>query len=389
MKNYNLHILIHALAVRQHGGTARHLFNFLPALGEYSPENYYTLYVDEDALLPQIPPNITVHRVSVRSSWRRVIWDTTKLPAIAKQKNVDAIWNLLGFGMLDTSIPQIMFQRVPGYYCHHYLNAIGRRTRWESILRRWWQACVMRRSMHIIPPTAAMREMIRYHHPDLPQEKFTVLHHAFTPTALDGELPDKWQIHLGRLPDDAVKLLYVGHILPYKDLEFMLEVFALAQQRSTSPLYWYLTIASEDWPEGYARFVEKRKELGLEEKVILLGKLPGEIVGAWYQACDIVTFTSLCESFGWPLVEATGLAKPMLAVDVPLNRELAGAGAKFYNKGDREGAVSMLLSLAEDRDERQRVGKLGREHFEKTHVNWEQYITCCQAVTTRVIAQNN
>ncbi len=380
-----MRILIHALAVRQHGGTARHLLNFLPALGAVTPEHHYTLYVDQEALLPAMPANITVHQLSVRTAWQRLWWDVQELPAAVKQTQSDAVWNLLGFGALNAGVPQIMFQRAPGYYCRHYLKAVPARVQGEATLRRWWQAVVMRRSSHIITPTAAMRDMIRRHHPDIPQQQFSVIPHAFRPEALAGELTPELQRHFADLPPAALTLLYIGHILPYKDLLFMLEVFATVRQQVQRPLYWFLTIDREDWPEGYTKFLERRQSLNLEREVILLGKLPGNVIGALYRACDVVLFTSLCESFGWPLLEATSLAKPLLAVDTPLNREMAGTGAAYYAPGDAEGATQGLVQLLSDEKLRQRLGAAGRRHFEETQIDWQRYVLQCHQVTQRAV----
>lgn len=380
-----MHILIHALAVRQHGGTARHLFNFLPALGEYGADHQFTIYVDEQALLPTIPANVVVQPISVRSSLGRVLWDVRHLPKVIQKAKADAVWNLLGFGALDAGVPQIMFQRAPAYYCRYYLQSVQGRELWEARLRRWWQAVIMRRSAHIITPTAAMRDMIRHHHPDLPMAQFSVLPHAFNPLALVGEWTDDAQRHFARLPADAVKLLYIGHILPYKDLHFMLEVFAEACRQSAQPLYWFLTIAEEDWPAGYAAFQAKIEELQLTERVILLGKVSGTFVGTLYHACDIVLFTSLCESFGWPLLEATSQAKPLLAVDLPLNRELAGDGALYYEYGDHAGAVAQLLQLIHAPKLRQQIGRAGVTHFEQTHIDWATYVARALQITKEAI----
>lgn len=382
-----MRILIHALAVRRHGGTARHLMNFIPALGKYGTDNQYLLYVDQDAYLPSVPSNVMVYRESVRASWRRVLWDVRRLPTIAKQERVDAVWNLLGFGMLDTKTPQIMFQRAPGYYCHHYLTAVEKNTRREAALRRWWQAVIMRRSAHIITPTAAMREMIRHHHPDLPLSQFSVVPHAFNPAALEGELTADIQQHLAALPAKAVKLLYVGHILPYKDLLFMLDVFAEAQKKADKPLYWFLTIAAQDWASGYEAFMAKRRDKQLEDHVIVLGKLSGSVVGTLYKRCNIILFTSLCESFGWPMLEATSLSKPLLAVDTPLNREMIGPGALYYTYQDHSGAVNQLLELVSDKQKQTELGQAGYQYFEKTHFDWQKYVANCHHITQKALTR--
>lgn len=380
-----MRILIHALAVRQHGGTARHLTNFIPALGEYGADNQYILYIDQDFSLPSVPPNVIVHSASIQSSWHRVLWDVYCLPKIAKQTHVQAIWNLLGFGMLDTSIPQIMFQRVSTYYCHQYLTTIDSKTRWLTAIRRWWQAIIMKRSAHIITPTATMREMIRTYHTHLPLSQFSVLPHAFNLDALVGGLTTELQEHFTSLPAKAIKLLYVGHMLPYKELFFMLDVFNEVQKNGARPLYWYLTIGPEDWPEGYTMFMARRRDYQLEKHVIILGKQPSTVVGALYRHCEIILSPSLCESFGWPMLEGTSLSKPFLAVDTPLNQEMLGSGAAYYTVQDQVTAKNQLLELILNRQKRIELGEAGHKHFEKNAFDWEKYVKYCHEITQQTI----
>ena len=380
-----MRILIHALAVKKHGGMARHLTNFIPALGKYGSSHQYIIYVDKDFPLPPIPPNVTICQETVRAASQRVLWDVSRWPKIAQVHQVDAIWNLLGFGALNPPVPQIMFQRVPGYYCRYYLEAVDTKTRWQAYLRRWWQAAIMRKSAHIITPTGAMRDMIRFHHSDLPLNRFSVLPHAYNPLALEGELPANILVRFSTPPSEAIKLLYVGHILPYKDLDFVLDVFAAAAQKSHAPLYWFLTIGRQDWPEGYDAFVEKVRHLGLEQQVIILGKLPGASIGGLYRACGLGLFPSLCESFGWPMLEGPRLAKPLFIADTPLNREMTGAGGVYYKIGDKHSAVDSLFSLLSSPDKLQEKGQLGYRHFVQTHVTWERYINRCHTITEQTL----
>lgn len=380
-----MRILIHGLAVRRHGGTARHLFNFVPALGAYGAEHEYLLFVDDMVLLPDcLPKNVSVYRQTVRSAIGRALWDSYILPRLVRELDVDVVWNLVGFGAIKSPVPQIMFQRAPSYYCHHYWTAVNARARFVLRLRRWWQYQIMRQTAHIITPTAAMREMIRASHPDLPMERFSVVPHAYNSAALEGALTIELKQMIDDLPQMAVKLLYVGHILPYKDLPFTLDVFAAAQQRSSRPLVWFLTIGKEDWPEGYAAFVNQIQERGLTDTVKILGKLPGSTIGALYRACDIVLFPSLCESFGWPMLEANSLSKPLFIADTPLNRELAGPGGCYYPTGNRSEAIARLTNLVNSSSLWAERGQMGYKHFQATSLDWQQYVENCLEISAQV-----
>lgn len=131
----------------------------------------------------------------------------------------------------------------------------------------------------------------------------------------------------------------------------------------------------------------KRRDYQLEDHVIVLGKLPGSVVGALYKSCDLVLFTSLCESFGWPMLEATSLSKPLLAVDRPLNREVIGPGALYYAYQDHAGAVNQLLELVSNKQKQAELGQAGYQHFENTHFDWQKYVAHCHEITEKALTR--
>jgi len=184
-------------------------------------------------------------------------------------------------------------------------------------------------------------------------------------------------------------VLYVGHILPYKELDVLLEAFQLVTQSIHRPVRLVLTIAREDWPKGYDAFVRQVKTRGLERKVKILGKIPQLAIGHLYRACDVVAFPSLCESFGWPLVEATSLGIPVLAADTPVNREMAGEGALYFAPRDVTSVAEQLQKLLEDEQLRAMVGAAGGAHFERTHLTWPEYVQRCLEATFGSKARDN
>ena len=74
---------------------------------------------------------------------------------------------------------------------------------------------------------------------------------------------------------------------------------------------------------------------------------PDEVPAA-LERIDICIFTSICESFGFPLVEAMARGIPVVAVDVPGNRELAGNAALYFAMNDSDGLAARTRQLLGD-----------------------------------------
>lgn len=374
-------VLIHALAALETGGSERHLRGMLSSLVAADPGVEYQLYVSTAFPIHSVPKNVTVRSVPIRGLAHRLWWDQVVFPRVTAQARADAVWATLSFGMLRPPAPQIVFQRNAMYYCDTYLKTL-RPT--ESLMTRFRRALLygaMRSSCRIIAPTAAMRQMIRHFHPDLPADRFEVMPHPFDPLTARGSLTTEVSRVMGEGPAGTVRCLYVGHILSYKALPFLLEAFRLAVDRSPRPLRLYLTIAQEDWPQGYDAFLRRVAELKLGGCVVVLGKVPGEMVDALYRASDILVFPSLCESFGFPLVEAQAYGVPIVAADTPVNREMAGTAAVYYAPDQVEGAALALLSLAEDERLRHLLVQAGRGQFAERRTTWIEYSRRCLALS--------
>jgi len=384
-----MRILIHALAWRQHGGSDRHLRGLLEALAKTTPDIEYVLFVDAGFDVANVYHNIIFRKVDARSTWRRIWWDQVLLSRAAKAERADAIWAVLGFGSAWQTIPQVIFLRNAIYYCDCHLATLSGRERSVMILRRWLQWLSLRTSHCIITPTAAMRNMVVDKHPDIPVARFTVIPHGFDPEELvDTEpLPAMADKALAECNQSSLKILYVGHILSYKQLDSLLEAFQKVCNTTNRSIKLLLTIAREDWQPGYDAFVRQVKKRGLEKSVQILGKIPQLAIGHLYRGCDVVAFPSLCESFGWPLVEATSLGIPVLAADTPVNREMAGEGALYFVSRDVTAAAEQLLKLLENEQLRAIVGAAGRAHFERTQLTWPEYVQRCLEATFGIKAR--
>ena len=90
---------------------------------------------------------------------------------------------------------------------------------------------------------------------------------------------------------------------------------------------------------------EQLAESGVAHAVENLGRqLPTEMLKI-YHGLDLFVFPSLCESFGFPSLEAMTQALPMVVADIPENREMCGEAAFWFAPQDAAAIAAALEKL--------------------------------------------
>jgi len=367
-----MRVLIHAIAMRKQGGGSRHLQGLVQALGQIDRENEYILCLNSRFEFQSPYPNITVYPVEVKSAFHRLWWDQVTLPRLAREWPVDLTVALFVFGMFKPTVPQVVFQRNPQFYCDAYLSQLRGKAALEVTLRRKMAYLTMRASWVIVTPSAAMRDMIRRYHPDLPLDRFHVLPHGFEREQLSRQpLPEQVAQQLARSQGRPM-ILYVSHLEPHKAHDVAVQAVRELKRRGQSACL-YLTMDRRDWPEGYDRLMAKIREWGLEDDVINLGRVPEGALEELYLRADVFFFPSLCESFGFPLVEAMAHGLPIVAADTAINREMCGEAALYYPPFDSVAAAQQISTLLSSPERRERMRKASEVEFPRSHLSWPDY----------------
>lgn len=105
---------------------------------------------------------------------------------------------------------------------------------------------------------------------------------------------------------------------------------------------------------------QKVKDAGLEKKIIFMGFIKD--IKSFMKSIDIFALTSIWEGFGYVLVEAMAMEKPIVAFDASSNPEIVknlktGFLAKDFNNDD---FAKKIIKLSENQL-REKMGKKGRE----------------------------
>lgn len=83
-----------------------------------------------------------------------------------------------------------------------------------------------------------------------------------------------------------------------------------------------------------------------------------------YRDCDIVSFPSLFEGFGMPVIEGQAAARPVVAGNIPVLRDVAGRdGAIFVDPTDVESIKEGFIAAIENTELRKRVIEAGKANI--------------------------
>jgi glycosyltransferase-like protein len=134
-------------------------------------------------------------------------------------------------------------------------------------------------------------------------------------------------------------VLTVGGIEPRKGSLTLLEAFA--RMRSDAVLLIAGGATLFDYRHERARFDERARELGVTERVHVLGALAAEEIERLYRAADVFAFPSVKEGFGLVALEALASGLPVVASDLDVFAHLRDS-ALLVPVGDVEALAAAL-----------------------------------------------
>lgn len=147
------------------------------------------------------------------------------------------------------------------------------------------------------------------------------------------------------LPADAVICLAAGRLAWAKAHDDLVRAVAQVHEWKTSLV---CLIAGEG--ELQARLIEQIAELGMQEKVFLLGHLNHDELLSTLKACDVYVMPSRTEGTPVALLEAAALGKPIVASAVGGIPELVtnGEHALLVPAGDVNSLAAALAKLIDE-----------------------------------------
>lgn len=154
-------------------------------------------------------------------------------------------------------------------------------------------------------------------------------------------------------------VLFVGNPKPHKNLDNVVKAYAQAVRGGDidAPL---VCVGDRSGIEQKIR--RRAEQLGLEDRIILLGHVAQEVLPAIYQGAKLFVYPTLYEGFGLPVVESMASGVPVITSNTSALKEIAAGYAHLVSPMDVDamaGAIRRCL-LDEEHHKSLRVAGLRR-----------------------------
>jgi glycosyltransferase involved in cell wall biosynthesis len=201
---------------------------------------------------------------------------------------------------------------------------------------------VRRADAIIVVSQATKNDLMRYYH--TPDRKITVVHEAAAPHFRVVPDSDVARVRAKySLPDRF--LLAVGTIEPRKNLTRLVE--SLARLRAEDRQLQLIVVGAMGWL--YDDFLNRVKELNLQNAVRLLGFVPDDDLPGVFRAATVYVMASMYEGAGLPVLEAMACGVPVVSSRESSMPELGADVPRYFNPYDVDHMTDVIgMVLASD-----------------------------------------
>lgn len=206
-----------------------------------------------------------------------------------------------------------------------------------------------------------------------------------TPFATPGWIRDHLAAEQGPVPARRNRFLFVGTLEPRKNLERLLDAFALARNRVTEGDFpSLLLVGGRGWKDSALR--RRMETMAAAGDLEVRDYCSQDELGRLYRTSLALLFPSLYEGFGFPILEAMAAGLPVLTADRGAMAEVAGDAAVLVDPHDTGALASGLHRLATDYRLRERLTAAGPDRARKW--SWSRTAETTAAVYRRLLTSD-
>jgi glycosyltransferase involved in cell wall biosynthesis len=365
-----MRVLVNAVAAKM-GGAANYIRTIARELASVDQHEFLFLVPEtQAAAIRGIASHICViaSNIAAQPFPRRLWFDQVELPRILRRDHIDVLFSTANFATLFCPCRQVLLVRNSLYFSSLYRSKILPHKSWSSrvdeALRRWLVCRSAMASDLVLTPSQAMLDELRaaIHLPGALVNHYGVDCHRFRPVAK------------AFAEEGCVSLVFTSLYSEHKNVGTLFR--ALLELEASGQKCRLITTADPGWEKIENDIRESDRGLADELKRRLLIELTGVLavsaLDQLYDRADIFVYPSIVESFGHPLLEAMAAGLPIVAADVPVNRELCGDAAAYFSPFDHSECACAINKVVRDSHFRQHLAQNGIKRVEK--FRWSEHV---------------
>jgi glycosyltransferase involved in cell wall biosynthesis len=365
-----MRILLNAVAAKM-GGAANYIRTLARELASVD-QHEFLFFVPEPqaAAIRGIAPHIRAiaSNVGEQPFLRRLWFDQVELPRILRRERIDVLFSTANFATFFCPCRQLLLVRNSLYFSSLYRSKMlphkSWKTRAEETLRRWLVCRSAMASDVVLTPSQAMLDELRTAvHP----RGFLVNYYGVDPQRFR---PTEKEF----AKDGCVSLVFTSLYSEHKNVGTLFR--GLLELEASGQKCRLITTADPDWEKIDNPIRNSDRQLADQLKrralIELTGVLTGSALDQVYARGDIFVYPSVVESFGHPLMEAVAAGLPIVAADVPINRELCGDAAVYFAPFDHTECARAVDKVIADAQLRVNLVQNGKRNVEK--FKWPQHV---------------
>jgi glycosyltransferase involved in cell wall biosynthesis len=366
-------ILVNSISGKM-GGGANYTRELAAQIAASKPAAEFVFLVPPDLAEPvrQLVPDCKVipSDIAHASALKRLWFDHIGLRSLLRREKIDVLFSAATLGMVNSPCRQILLVRNSLFFSKLYREKFFKRRPWRGRLAHSVRACLLRRVLRsadlVMTPSQAILDEVR-ECVALPDHKAVVNYYGVNAARFSGQR--------AKSGSADYTLLFTSLYDDHKNLGTLLRaMIKLVQSGSAIRL---LTTADPNWlPARVTSNWKADSDLAstneLQDKVKFVLRDAGLSDSRLYSSADAFIYPSVVESFGHPLVEAMAAGLPIIAADVPINRELCGDAALFFSPFDSADLAHKIRTLMQDESLQQTLSRKSSERA--SYFRWEMHL---------------
>lgn len=327
-------------------------------------------------------PMQQVQRVRLDGPLQRAFWEFVRFPSLVRAGRAERILQFSNFAVARLPVPQVVVLRSPTFFAQEYAG-LARRG-WYQGFRYYAGRWLSRRTIRISATVFCISRTHKGQVTDACGKLADAVRVSHLGVSGPGVVPrsgcgagldDRQQQQMAALsaPEQRI-ILNISSYYEHKNLLTLLRAMR-GLSRNYADLRLVMTAGILDYSGADTGVTRQERalarELAAEGVLFDLGPVPKAAVWYLLERCAVFAFPSTVESFGHPLLEAMIMARPVVASDTPIHREICGPAALFHPVFDAGQLAQRLEQVLAGDGVRRKLVEEGRRVVER--FTWERH----------------